>query len=726
MQHKSSRPFHPSRALRLSALCIALSLAGLAVAATPAAFDQRRADVVRAPGAGVLADARAGSPQSAVAGVLRARGRDAGSLAALRTAGGHLGRNSMKHVRFEQTADGLPVYGAYAKAAFDRSGALVQVIDHLAKVPAGALAAARIDAPAALRVALARLYPGLQGMFPLLSSSAGTTLFDGGAFFDEAPSVRAVAVPMTDGSLARGWLVETWSLRDNRLHNTLVGGDGQVLKVELRTQSDSYNVFREDPLKGPQTVVAGPGSGNPQSPAGWLTGRSEKEFRINGNNVDAYLDSDANNRPDPGGVRASGGNFLTAADLGQAPTIDSNKTVAVQNLFYLNNVVHDILYSHGFDEAAGNFQTSNFGIGGADKDAVRAEAQDGGGTDNANFSTPPDGRKPRMQMYLWSGAGPTHELALSSPVAVTYSAMGATFGPVLNTSGLSGSLSAASPADGCTGPLSGVAGRIAIIDRGSCNFTVKAANAQAAGATGVVVANNQGGSAIFTMGGTDTTITIPAVMIGQTDGAALKALASPAGAIRAKSVQPLMIDASLDSDVVFHEYGHGLTWRMIGNMSGPVSGAIGEGASDGVSLLINGGDVVGEYSASSPLGTRRFPYAGYPLTYADVNGAEVHNDGEIYAAVIWKLIDLFGPARRSELFDYYVDGMNFTPAAPFYEDMRDGILASVAAGPTPGDRCTVWSAFAQFGIGVGSSAVINPDQSVTTSPSFAVPGDCAP
>ena len=87
----------------------------------------------------------------------------------------------------------------------------------------------------------------------------------------------------------------------------------------------------------------------------------------------------------------------------------------MQNLFYLNNVIHDILYGHGFNEAAGNFQTDNFGRGGKGGDPVQAEAQDGGGTDNANFATPGDGREPRMQMYLWTGPGSTHEVVVNSP-----------------------------------------------------------------------------------------------------------------------------------------------------------------------------------------------------------------------------------------------------------------------------------------------------------------------
>jgi hypothetical protein len=74
-------------------------------------------------------------------------------------------------------------------------------------------------------------------------------------------------------------------------------------------------------------------------------------------------------------------------------------------LFYFNNIMHDYLYSVGFTEAFWNFQQDNFGRGGAGKDGVSAQVQDGSGTDNANFGTPPDGGTPRMQMYLFRDAG---------------------------------------------------------------------------------------------------------------------------------------------------------------------------------------------------------------------------------------------------------------------------------------------------------------------------------
>src|SRR5690606_26714187 len=79
---------------------------------------------------------------------------------------------------------------------------------------------------------------------------------------------------------------------------------------------------------------------------------------------------------------------------------DQSEAAAITNLFYWSNVIHDMIYLYGFDEASGNFQSNNYGNGGLGGDWVRAEAQDGSGTCNANFSTPTDGNLPRMQMYV--------------------------------------------------------------------------------------------------------------------------------------------------------------------------------------------------------------------------------------------------------------------------------------------------------------------------------------
>ena len=77
--------------------------------------------------------------------------------------------------------------------------------------------------------------------------------------------------------------------------------------------------------------------------------------------------------------------------------------------------------------------------------------------------------------------------------------------------------------DGCTSPFTNAAalnGKIALIDRGNCDFVVKAKAAQDNGAVAVIIANNTTG--IVFMAGTDPSITIPTVSISQADGVSLK------------------------------------------------------------------------------------------------------------------------------------------------------------------------------------------------------------
>ena len=103
------------------------------------------------------------------------------------------------------------------------------------------------------------------------------------------------------------------------------------------------------------------------------------------------------------------------------------------------------------------------------------------------------------------------------------------------------------------GDTTNVSGKIALLDRGTCDFVVKAKNAQTAGAIGLIVANNVD-AAIFTMGGT-TKIRIPAVMVSQADGAALRKVPPVTGTMRKKGAPPPQLDGDLDSDIVYHEYG---------------------------------------------------------------------------------------------------------------------------------------------------------------------------
>jgi hypothetical protein len=269
-----------------------------------------------------------------------------------------------------------------------------------------------------------------------------------------------------------------------------------------------------------------------------------------------------------------------------------------------------------------------------------------------------------------------------------------------------------------------LAGKIALIDRGSCTFVFKVKNAQTAGATAAIVANNANGDSIIGMGGTDATITIPAVFISQNDGTKLKSATGLHGTVRKADPPPLQRDGDLDSDIVFHESGHGLTWRMIGKMSGPMSGAIGEGMSDVLAVILDDDDVVGEYSFDDPRGLRTAPYTNYPRTYGDVAGTEPHLDGEVYGAIGWLLWQIFQREGLDKelLLSYLVDGMNFTPAGPTFEEMRDGILQAVDNSGS-GHECLIWEAFAHYGVGVGAVGKVQGSR-VVVQESFALPPGC--
>ncbi len=181
----------------------------------------------------------------------------------------------------------------------------------------------------------------------------------------------------------------------------------------------SYRVYAlplESPVWGTPAppadarVLVGDPSTSNGSPFGWhdTNGAAGAEFTVTrGNNVYAYPDANADNQPDATGIPDGGASLLFdhPINLTQAPS--AYRPAAVTNLFYWNNVFHDVMYNYGFDEAAGNFQTNNYGRGGnVFDDAVYAEAQDGSGTTNANFYTPNDlgvgplGPRPRMQMYI--------------------------------------------------------------------------------------------------------------------------------------------------------------------------------------------------------------------------------------------------------------------------------------------------------------------------------------
>ena len=159
------------------------------------------------------------------------------------------------------------------------------------------------------------------------------------------------------------------------------------------------------------------------SPDGWHQVGTTGFTITRGNNVHAFEDRDGDNSP-PSTEVDCGGSLACdfPIDLSQEPI--AYIPAAVTNLFYWNNIIHDIQYQYGFDEVAGNFQEDNFGRGASGSDSVSAHAQDANdaiffpGNCNANFATPADGSNPRMQMFLCDADTPERDGDLDAGVIV--------------------------------------------------------------------------------------------------------------------------------------------------------------------------------------------------------------------------------------------------------------------------------------------------------------------
>lgn len=213
---------------------------------------------------------------------------------------------------------------------------------------------------------------------------------------------EAVAIPTMIGPLNEKEATKKY----NKTSKNIVSEVAPALVGGYRV----YAMPTESPNHGPRTLQNNPDNAT-ASPFGWhdTNGVAGPEFTVTtGNNVDAHKGSDR-----PNGTAALIFDF--AIDLNQNPAL--NTAPYITNLFYWNNIVHDVLYQYGFDEVSGNFQENNYGNGGAGSDSVNANAQASGNC-NANFGTPADGSNPTMNMFLCNNSTPSHDGDLDAGVIV--------------------------------------------------------------------------------------------------------------------------------------------------------------------------------------------------------------------------------------------------------------------------------------------------------------------
>ena len=525
--------------------------------------------------------------------------------------------------------------------------------------------------------------------------------------------------------------------------------------------ANSYNVFPmplESPNHGDREIVVAPANLT-ASPLGWHDrnpGPGGDYTITRGNNVHAYHDifdqnQSAGDEPDGGTTL----DFDFPMDLAAGYPYE-NADAAIVNLFYWNNIIHDVLYLRGFDEAAGNFQAHNLGNGGAQGDEVNAQALDGSGTNNANFSSGTDGDNGRMQMYVWGDGinlpDPTGSpLIIDAPAAAVgeYEMIPANFGADLPDNPIVSELVFVEDAigvttDGCDPLVNELAlnGKIAMIDKGTCQYGTKVLAAENAGAIAVVVCNNNGGPPdAMSPGDVGNQVTIPAVMISMASCETIRmALPGVMGTIVQQPASvplpgPQGFDSDLDNGVIVHEYGHGISIRTTGGPS--QSNCLqnfeqaGEGWSDWFALAFqttsannpNQRRGIGTYVIDEPTsgdGIRPYPYSRDmdidPHTYNNINGVSVpHGVGSVWAVMAWdlywNLVDVYGfdddiyngTGGNNIAIQLIYDGLKFQACSPTFLDSRDAILDADIANYNGANECLIWETFARRGLGVNAS-----------------------
>lgn len=709
-------------------------------------------------------------------------GLSSADIAQAYTAGVHdTGRGAIV-VKLRQKIGDVPVFRDELNVVLDRSHDLVALSGHISAVPgSGGIAALNVSAPGFLLSAPRAIAAAIADVNSrgravdvnevrlTRNSEAGYQVYERG----EGKPIRAKRVYFhLPDRYEPGYYIEAYADAGATASPDLYGYvisavDGRVLFRNDLTFNDgpagfSYRVWAA--AEGDHLPFAGPqGYDGTPNPTATLSGYQPTFIQPNlitlpygpistkdpwlpndatetaGNNVDAYADVE-----DPDGFSAGDLRATVNAPLTFDRTYDVTKQpgespqqqmAAIAQLFYVNNFLHDWYYDAGFNELAGNAQNDNFGRGGAGDDSILAEAQDSSGRNNANMSVPSDGGHPRMQMYVFEGAG-NRDLNVTAPsdIAKHYVTGFALFGP--NHFDITGDVVGVIPPNACTPITSNVAGKIAFIDRGgsdTCTFVLKVQNAKNAGAIGVIVGN------IFSPDRPDSIVTMacPSNPCSAADQALLPALhvaLDDANAFRtnlSKGIQAMMHrdpavdrDGSIDNEIVAHEWMHYMSNRLVADSNGLVnlqSRGMGEGWSDFNAMLMtvrpedtrfeSNATFGGVYAAAvyattggsnGPLqnngtyyGIRRVPYStdmskdpltlkhvmnGNPITGAPVraggegdDNAEVHNTGEVWCTMLW---EAYAALLR--------DTLGSTPRLTFAEAqqrMKEYLVASLKITP---------------------------------------------
>ena len=399
------------------------------------------------PGSGFLSAATKNRPEilrSFLSNYADAYGISAEQVASLELVANYVNpAGNMAWVEFEQRLNGLPVFQGLVRGGFTAKGELARITGPIAPILDNPSLEVSPHLSAAQAVSMAAANVGWNvEAGTLIQKSAGEkqVTFARGTMSDDAKA-WLLYFPFREGVVRLAWATEIWGDPDAFLI-LLDAQDGTVLfrknLTNYQTQPASYNVFTGDspaPMS-PSTVLPGSGTQAPyvaptlltligiESPntfnnLGWITdGANAGNGWTDGNNVQAGIDRDR-----IAGVDAPVSGVNRAFNFACNPETDEPLTTPCQNAevtdaFYWTNFYHDRLYLLGFTEPARNFQNDNFGRGGIASDRISAELQDLSGTNNANFTAPPDGSRGRMQVYIFPGPTPDRTSGLDHDVVL--------------------------------------------------------------------------------------------------------------------------------------------------------------------------------------------------------------------------------------------------------------------------------------------------------------------
>ncbi len=764
---------------------------GVAIMSSDASGAPRliRTVVPRTGRAGITTEASARDHVAALASLYV---QDAQPMA-LRSGGTQPLRNGASVVKLGQHIDGIPLSSGELRVLVHADGSLAAVSGTLlpsTKKPRF-VSSARQSLERALdkqfgasRPQLAISDAGENGGWQQLQVSSTPEL--------QVSSARARReIANVNGQLTEVWAVEVEadssldplgdpSMPTASAHRYLVADiDGRIIRDVDLVQSDAfvYRAYVEStgvrrPLDGPLQSFAPHPTGVPDGSSPelipsnlvvmeafngpvdpWLPNNATT---TTGNNAEAFADLDGNSVFSAGDVRPevrSGRvlNYTYNHALEPLATPNQSKAATV-NAFFVVNWMHNWFYDSGFTEATGNAQADNFGRGGIAGDSMIVAAQAGanvGSRNNATMSTPADGLRPRMRMFLWTAGTLT---SLDTPAGTVQSEPFAA-GP--RDFELTGEVVAATDAtdpttDACQPVTSDIAGKIALVTfSGVCGSAATVNSVAAAGAVGIILSDGELDNPRAFAG--SAAANIPGVAIGRTDGEALRAAIAQGPVVVTLNSAKVGVerDGDFDNGIVAHEWGHYLHHRLA-ECGAQQCGGMSEGWGDFMALLmmVREGDNRDGVYAMAPyalddgvtpdvayFGIRRFPYSRdrtkndlsfrhigdenpLPTTTPGFPGgpnSEVHNAGEVWATLMWEAFNVIADAHdvnvaRRRISDYLVGGLMMAPPEATFTEQRDAILAATSAFDTD-DMILIAAAFA--GRGAGSCAVSPSNDSPT-------------